>query len=332
MMKTTIKDVAKLANVSKATVSRVINNKGNVSPKVIERVREAIKQLEYVPSGVARSLINKTTGLIGLLIPDIVNPFFPALARGVEDAAHQYGYTVVLCNSDNDIQTEERYIEKMQQQSVDGMILVTANWLPISNRLSRMQFPIVICDRYKKDMLMDSVTVDNFLAGFEATEYLIHKGHKDIVYISTSDSIDSIWQREKGYKAAMKKHSLNINVQYGSLSIESGFLVTEQLLRSHIPSAIFTANDLVALGAMKAIQQKGLRIPEDIAILGCDDIMFASISSPTLSTIQQPAYQMGVKAMELLVQKINGDTTVKNITLEHKLILRESTEGMELNV
>jgi len=328
-MKATINDVAKLANVSKATVSRVLNQKGNVSPKVVQRVEEAIKQLNYIPSGIARSLINRTTGLIGLLIPDIVNPFFPMLARGVEDAAHQYGYTVLLCNTDNDIQTEERYLQKMQQQSVEGMILVSANWLSISERLSTSQLPIVVCDRYRKDFFIDSVTVDNFQAGFEATQYLIDKGHQDIVYISTSDSIESIWQRESGYKAAMRKHSLNENVQYGTLTIESGYEVTQSLLRTHIPSAIFTANDLVALGAMKAVQHKGLRVPEDVAIFGCDDIMFASISSPPLSTIQQPAYQMGVKAMELLIGKINGEREVRNITLEHKLIIRESTEGKE---
>jgi DNA-binding LacI/PurR family transcriptional regulator len=331
-MKATINDVARLAKVSKATVSRVINNKGNVSKEIVERVEKAIKELNYVPSGIARSLINKSTGLIALVIPDIVNPFFPMLARGVEDAAHRLGYTVLLCNTDNDNNTEKQYIQMLQRQSVEGMIVVSVNWEFVKNSLSQTQLPIVVCDRFRKDIEIDSVTVDNYRAGFEATEYLISKGHKDIVYISTSRDIESIWQRERGYRAAMDAYSLPPNVQYGSLSIESGYQVTQSLLRSNIPTAIFTANDVVALGAMKAIHEKGLRIPEDIAILGCDDIIFANISNPSLSTIQQPAYQIGVKAMELLYEKINGSKEVKHIIVEHKLILRESTEGKGQNV
>jgi DNA-binding LacI/PurR family transcriptional regulator len=332
-MRITINDVAKYAKVSKATVSRVLNNKGNVSPEVAQRVKEAVEVLNYVPSGVARSLVSKTTGLIGLVIPDIVNPFFPMLARGVEDAAHRLGFTLLLCNTDNDLQTEQGYINKLQQQRVEGIILVSSNWRFISNILSNTNFPIVACDRFRKDISIDSVVVDNYRAGFEATEYLISKGHRDIVYISTSSTIESIWQREQGYLAAMSKHSLNPNVQYGTLSIESGYQITNSILRHSLPSAIFTSNDLVAFGAMRAIHEKGLSIPDDIALLGCDDIVFAEISNPSLSTIRQPVYQMGVKAMELLYNRIhNYDTPTKNITLKPKLILRESTEGKNRNV
>ncbi|MGV3488168.1 MAG: LacI family DNA-binding transcriptional regulator [Tuberibacillus sp.] len=328
-MKVTISDVAKRAGVSKATVSRVINNKTNVADDVRIRVTHAIKQLGYEPSGIARSLVSKKTGIIGLVIPDITNPFFPTVARGVEDAAHHHGYSVMLCNTDNDPTIETGYIRKLLDHQVEGIILVSTT-LDETRRewFQRIQTPLVLCDRYSSLINLDTVSVDNFKAGYDATKHLIAKGHRHILHISTQYNIPSLSNREAGYIEAMQESDLEPNIVYGFLTFESGYQVIDSLEEYQMPTAVFAANDLMALGAMRAFREKGIDVPKDIEIIGCDDILPSRLSTPTLTTILQPAYQMGVRAIELLHERIEGYTgEARKVILDYKFIPRESTGG-----
>lgn len=328
-MAVTITDVAKLAGVSKATVSRVINNKDNVAEDAKLRVTEAINQLGYEPSGIARSLVNKKTGIIGLILPDITNPFFPAVARGVEDAAHHHGYSVMLCNTDNDQEIETGYIKKLLDHQVEGMVLMSTTLDGTrSEWFNRFKIPLVLCDRYSSLIKLDSVSVDNFSAAYDATCFLIKKGHKNILHISTQYHIPSLNEREQGYIQAMKESHLEPAILYGSLTFESGYQVVKTIDHRDIPTAVFAANDLMALGALRAFRDEGIQVPKDLEMIGCDDILSSRISYPSLTTILQPAYQMGVRAVDLLHERIQGYRgESRKIVLDYKFIPRESTGG-----
>jgi DNA-binding LacI/PurR family transcriptional regulator len=326
-MKATILDVAELAKVSKATVSRVINNKNNVSGEVRERVIQAIKELGFRPSGIARSLVHRKTKSLGLILPDITNPFFPALARGVEDAAHRYGYTVFLCSTDNEPEIERGYIDKLEEQQVEGIVLISSD-KQLTHELQNMSIPFVLCDRWSNSSPIDIVTVDHYRGAYEAVEYLLNLGHQFIAHIAGPPNVQSAEKRKMGYTDAIIKAGLEPFVRHGSFSYESGYQVMASLLQEGHPTAVFAANDLMALGAIQAIEDAGLSVPRDIAIFGCDDIFVAQISKPPLSTIMQPAYQMGVCALEMLHERIEGlREEPKKIILEHRLVIRHSCGG-----
>lgn len=328
-MKATILDVAKMANVSKATVSRVLNNKANVSEEIKERVFKAIEALDFRPSAIARSLVNKRTKMIGLVLPDITNPFFTYLARGVEDAAHRHGYTVFLCNSDNESDVESWYIEKLKDQQVDGIILISSSSDEEKFQVLRnSRIPWVLCDRINPQAPVDAVTVDNYEGAVSVVEYLIGKGHKKILHLAGPALAQSAEHRREGYLAKMKESGLTPSVHYGSFTYESGYQVMKNLLREEKPTAVFAANDLMAIGAIKAIEELGLKVPDDIAIIGCDDIFLAELYKPALTTLAQPAYQMGVKSMDLLHERIEGLAgPPKHVILNQRLIIRQSCGG-----
>lgn len=328
-MKATIVDVARAANVSKATVSRVINNKTNVSEEVKKRVLAAIEELQFRPSAVARNLSNSMTNMIGLIMPDITNPFFPVLARGIEDAAHTMGYTLFLSNTDNDPDVELEYVRKMAEQQVAGIILISSSFTgKRASELMAFNIPIVLCDRSGSETPFDTVTIDHYKAAYEAVAYLIGKGHRNICHLSGPVSAETADFRIKGYVDAMKDANLTPVVSYGMFSYESGYQQMNEVLEKgtgDIPTAVFGGNDLIALGAIHAIEKTGRSVPGDIAVIGFDDILFAQMSKPLLSTVNIPAYQLGVTAMKLMDDRIKGvRVKKKSIVLDHKLIIRES--------
>jgi LacI family transcriptional regulator len=325
-MKLTILDVAKHAGVSKATVSRVINNNPKVNSAIRERVIATIQELGYRPSAIARSLANSTSNTLGLILPDITNPYFPVLARGIEDAAHRLGFTLFISNTDNDPDIEQEYIQKMVQQQVGGIILISSILGEDKvNALSQLQIPFVLCDRLIDSSPFDTVSIDNYKASHEAVTHLISQGHTCIIHLAGPSLIQSAEMRKQAYVDAMHNHGLEPMIQVGSFSYEAGFELMSSVLEEIKPSAVFAANDLIALGAMNAIQHKGLRVPQDIAMVGCDDILFAQMSNPKLSTISVPAYQIGVTAVELLAERMRGvSVEARNVVVEHKFIQRES--------
>ncbi|CAM3387840.1 LacI family DNA-binding transcriptional regulator [Marinicrinis lubricantis] len=328
-MKPTILDVAKLANVSKATVSRVINHNPKVDKNIRERVEQAIEQLGYRPSAIARNLANNTSNTIGLILPDITNPYFPVLARGIEDQAHRSGYTVIISNTDNDPRLEQEYIQMMAQQQVGGIILISSILEEEKmSELQSLQIPFVLCDRTIENTTFDIVTIDHYRAAFEAVEHLIRQGHQHICHISGPVKVQTAETRKQAYLDAMEAAGLIPVVRVGSFSYEAGYSQMLSILNEYEPSALFAANDLIAFGAINALQSKGMKVPDDVAVIGCDDITFAGMYKPALSTISVPAYQIGATSVELLESRMKGvRNDAKQVVLEHSFSWRETCIG-----
>ncbi|UVI30149.1 LacI family DNA-binding transcriptional regulator [Paenibacillus spongiae] len=330
-MKPTILHVAERAQVSKATVSRVLNNNPQVKEEIKERVLQAIEELGYRPSAIARNLATSRTNMIGLILPDITNPYFPVLARGIEDAAHRLGYALFISNTDNEPALEREYIRKMVEQQVGGIILISSvmDEETVSD-LSSLRMPIVLCDRVIDNAPFDAVLIDDYKAAYEAVNYLIGQGHTRIAHLAGPKDIQSAENRKNGYLDAMREANLEPFISLGSFSYESGLHQMGAVLDDYRPTALFASNDLLALGAMQEIHRRGMSVPQNVAIIGCDDIPFSRMSRPLLSTISIPAYQIGVTAVQLLDDQIKGVSSgAKNVIMEHKLIHRETSGGVD---
>ncbi|SJZ32816.1 transcriptional regulator, LacI family [Selenihalanaerobacter shriftii] len=337
-MGVTIKDIAKESGVSITTVSRVLNDKPDVSSKTKEKVKEVIDRLGYKPSGVARGLVLQKTYTIGLIIPDISNPFFPEVARGIEDKAKEMDYSVIFCNTDNDHLAEKEAIKLMKSKQVDGILLS----LSIENKeelkkLEEDDFPVVQIDRKVPNSELPSVTIDNVLSAYNATEHLIQLGHTQIVHITGDLGTKTAQDRLKGFKKAINGSEISYKEEWileGDYSKESGYNLMKSLLKEPPqPTAIFAANDLMAIGAYGAAYDLGLEIPEDISIVGHDDIDIASVIRPGLTTMVQPKYELGKKAAEILIDELERkNIDKKDEILQPKLIERDSTRECSDNV
>jgi LacI family repressor for deo operon, udp, cdd, tsx, nupC, and nupG len=332
-----ISDVAKLANVSTATVSRVISNSATVKKETTDKVMKAINKLNYQPNVLARQLRRLETKTILVVVPDISNTFFSKILRGIESIAIQNGYQVLLGDADNNVERESSYLNILRQRKADGMILLTARMeqslvVEISN-----EFPVVLACEYIEGSDIPTVSIDNISSARKATDYLISLGHKRIGFISGPLDVVLSRDRLKGFRQAMNQNEIPVDsylIQEGDFSYESGFnLMNKYLALKNPPTAIFAANDEMAIGAIKASKAKGFSIPEDISVVGFDDIKFASIVEPSLTTIRQPTYEIGVKAMELLIGLINKDELQKEqYMLEDQLIIRESCQEIKCNL
>ena len=321
----TMREVAKLAGVSVATVSRVLNQNGYVNQETEKRVKEAIQTLNYKPNEVARSLYKKSSRTIGLIVPDISNPFFPELVRAVEDVMNIYDYTVILCNSDEKGDKEKEYIDILKQRYVDGIILTT-NQLT-SEELSHINVPVVVLDR-PLDHSFPSVVANNYEGARMATNYLYKQGCRRIAHIQGTLHVVNALERFRGYQDEMKSLGLwdETLVFIGNYQMSEAKIATMEALTNQKIDGIFAGNDVMAAGALKAAQQLGLRVPEDLAIIGYDNIPLAEMTTPELTTISQPIYDMGAIAARLLVKKIEGKPIDQiHHVLPVKLVRREST-------
>ncbi|MEA2020878.1 MAG: LacI family DNA-binding transcriptional regulator [Candidatus Caldatribacteriota bacterium] len=333
-MNTTIKDVAKLAGVHPSTVSRVINNDSRISEKTKNKVIYVINKLGYTPNAIARGLKTKRTNTIGMLIPDITNPFFADLARGVEDAANESGFNVILCNSDEKLEKERTYLEILKEKRVDGLILGSVHIKDKSIfRLEKIKYPYILVSRDIEGLDKNCIIVNDIAGGIMATEHLIKLGHRKIAHITGPLKVRSAINRLEGYRIALKKNHIEYKeelVEEGDFRIAGGYKAMKKLLKlPELPTAIFTANDLVAMGAMQAIQQKKYHIPRDFCIIGFDDIKLASFVFPALSTIRQPMLEMGALAVKTLLRIIKGgEFNQKKVILKPELIVRESCRGL----
>jgi DNA-binding LacI/PurR family transcriptional regulator len=330
MIMSNIQDVAKLAKVSVATVSRVLNNSELVSEKTRDMVNEAIRKLNYQANLVARNLRRSETRLILVLLPSISNPFYSRIVKGIEDVAHKNGYNVMLCNTDSDVNRERVYIDLLKNRISDGVILMAPEIEKSELSDIGKNFPVVQCCEYKEGANVSHVSIDNFSAAYKATKHLINIGHKRIALISCKNKFNSTFQREKGFKKALEESGIQPDdsaVQYGDYGFKSGLRAGHQLLAlKERPTAVFAISDLMAIGVMKAAKEHGLRIPEDLAVMGFDNISFSSMYDPMLSTIAQPKHDLGRAAMELFLKQIRGEQEhSEDIFLEHELIIREST-------
>ncbi len=329
----TIHDVARKAGVSSATVSHVINKSRYVAPKTRRKVLDAIETLQYRQNAVARSLRRNRTGTIGLMISDISNPYFSDLVRGVEDAVYERedNCNLILCNTDENPEKERLYLEVLLEKRVDGLILAPVGGnIELLQELAKSNFPLVMVDRYVPDVSADSVVVDNRSAAFALTDHLIQLGHRRIAVIMAELSASSIEDRVDGYREAHKDAGIALDPNlfvHSNSNIESAKHAGATLLASEsAPSAVFCTNNFMTLGMVRALNEFGIRCPEDIAIVGFDDFPLADVFHPPLTVAAQPAYEIGQEATKLLFDRVSrkGSRRATKRTLETSLLFRES--------
>ena len=330
--KATIEDVAKHSNVSIATVSRIINNKEEgYNEKTKKRVMDTIKNLNYSPDLLARSMITKKTNMIGVIIPDIRNPFYPSLSRGIEDIAQGLGMNILLLNSDLEDKKANSHIETCIKLKVDGIIITSQQLTSVGlNCINQHKTPLLRLGSADGINEYNIVDTDLYLGGYIATEYLIKLGHTRIACIDSYISEISHLSRTEGYLKALRDNNITIDydlIVKSDSSEQGGRVAMNNLLKSKKPfTAVFIQNDVMALHAYQVIKEAGLLIPDDISIVGFDDISFSQISDPPLTTIEQPKYEMGCEAMKMLKFLIdNPGEKIKKKIFQPKLIVRNST-------
>lgn len=327
-MKVTIYDVAEKAGVSIATVSKVINNTGNMREETRKRVLKIIDEMEYYPSLMATALTGKATQTLGLLVPDISNPFFSAMARSIEDRAHEQGFSVIMCSIDGDADKERKYIELLQRKQVDGLIVAsTFHNKEMQDNLTKNGIPIIMLAY--DDATLDSsiVSVDDFKGGYEAASHLFTNGHRDIAIIAEHTHSSDL--RIYGFKVALEARGIELkadNIIRVTASIPNGKESFEKMVRrktNGFPTAIFACNDLLAIGIIQGATEKGYKIPKDLAIVGFDNTILATTTVPGLTTIAQPIGKMANKTVDLLVEQIIENKRIKKrILFDPELIVR----------
>lgn len=330
----TLKEVAKYAKVSITTVSRVMNEADKVNPETRERVQRVMRELDYQPNRVAQRLRTSKgqSKLLGLIIPDIQNQFYSSIVRGVEDVAYGKDYAVILCNSDENPTKERFYLDVLQSESVDGVILPPIHqYSKVVEGLIESGVPVVCVDRKLVREAVDTVVVNNEKGGYLAVKHILDFGHKRIAILTSSSQFSSFDERLTGYKNALKDHNIALDdelIKEGDpRSTESAYLFTKELLRlSNPPTAIFATNNLMTLGVLEAVHEEQLNVPDDISIVGFDDMPWARAISPPLTVIKQPGYEMGRRATELLFQRFEDPKREPvQIIMEPTLIIRKST-------
>ncbi len=332
-MSATIYDVAREANVSMATVSRVVNGNPNVKPSTRKKVLEAIDKLGYRPNAVARGLASKKTTTVGVIIPDIASILFAELARGIEDIATMYDYNIILSNSDQNKEKEIRLMNTMLGKQVDGVVFMGGKLGDeVIEEFKNSPVPVVLAATIDENRGTPSVNIDYEAASFEAVNALIEKGHKNIAAV-TGPLEDPINGQLKfsGYRQAMEGAGIEIKdgyVSVGDLSYESGLQAVESFLQlPERPTAIFVGTDEMALGVIHGIQDAKLSVPNDIEIIGFDNTRLATMVRPTLSTVVLPMYDIGAVSMRLLTKLMNKEEVdEKNVILPHRIEYRESTK------
>lgn len=325
-------EVARRARVSISTVSRTINQTGKISEKTQEHVRRVMREMGYKPNRVARRLrAGGKCHLIGLIIPNIQNPFFADLARGVEDVAYRNNFAVLLCNYDEDPAKERFYLDVMQQESVDGVILPPIHEKdPAVLRVAQSGMPIVCVDRALAGASLDQVEIDNHRGAFEAVSHLVARGHTRIGMISGPADSSTGRERLAGYRHALADAGLAVSpdlVRYGDYKQASGRdLARDLLARRHPPTALFISNNLMTIGALEVVAERKLQIPRDLALLSFDDLPLAAVFNPPLSVVRQPAYEVGRSAADLLFKRLEDPSRpATSLKLLPELVLRAST-------
>ncbi|TCP25588.1 LacI family transcriptional regulator [Scopulibacillus darangshiensis] len=333
---TKLRDVAKLAKVSTATVSRVLSNAGNVTEKTRRKVLAAMEDLNYQPNFLGRQLRKMETKTILVVVPDIANTFFSKVLRGIESVANKNGYQVLMGDSQNKSENESEYLNHLRYKQVDGVILLTARTTPHLVEELSDSYPIVLACEYLEGSNIPTVSIDNISSARKITSHLIKLGHHRIAHIAGPKNVILGRDRLKGFEQALAQNNLEIDqilIQEGDFTYESGYRLMKKLLAlQNPPTAVFAANDEMAIGAIKAIKHCQLSVPEDIAVVGFDDIQMASIFEPELTTVAQPTFEIGSTAMALLLSLMKKEKlNMKQFVLEEQMIVRESC-GAKSNV
>ncbi|WP_166239472.1 LacI family DNA-binding transcriptional regulator [Paenibacillus turpanensis] len=337
-MKTiTVYDIAKEANVSVATVSRVLNDTAPVKHSTREKVNAVIKKYQFQPNALARSLISKATGMIGMILPDITNPFFPEVFKGAENEARANGYTIFLCNSGGDYRRESDYLSVLKEKRVDG-ILFLGGRINLSRCSPEMvnevvelsqQIPMILINGSLPKSGLHRVMADEAAGAEMAVQHLIELGHQEIAFIGGVDYMTPTIHKVKAFKKKMLENRLRIReewILHQDFSVKSGKELMTRLLQGHErPSAVFCVNDFNAVGAVKAAIEHGLTIPGEMSIVGYDDTPLSTTLIPELTTVTQQTYELGRQSVQLLHQMIHGEKIKKITALQPQLVVRQST-------
>ena len=330
-----IKDIARLANVSHPTVSRALHHSGLVNPETAERIRRIAVESGYRPSAVARSLVTSKTHTVGVVVTSIADPFVAGVVAGIEDEANAHEYSVFLANSNADPAREIKVVRSFEERRVDG-IIVTASRVGAlyADVLSQVRIPVVLLNNEHPSEFVHSVRIADYEAGRQAARHLRDLGHRRIAYIGDRYGRSSDTERFSGYRATLDEADIPFQpdlVVHGDGLPEGGALAMERLLQlPDLPSAVFCFNDMTAIGALKAARMHGLEVPRDISIIGFDDLFFAQYTEPPLTTIRQPEHEMGRLAMETLLKLLGGNEAEQSIKVPGELIVRQSTARYEV--
>ncbi len=330
----TMHQIAKAAHVSLGTVSHVLNETAPVRDTLKKRVLDAIASLGYRPNQLSRGLRLNRTSLIGVVIPDITNPFFPAVVRGIEDVAYKNSFRLVLCNADNDSAKEAAYLNDLRSFLPAGIVVFPSLDSIVSPNSSSP--PIVCVDSRPKGWKGDSVTVANIVGGRQAARHLLEMGHRQFGVVSVSNNLTVFKDRLKGFLSCTKEAGIHVEpayVQEAFFDRASGYAAGQRLLKlTPRPTAIFAASDMMAIGVLAAVRDAGLRCPEDVSVVSFDGLDLSEMTFPALTSIVQPSYELGAVAAQLLLDRIQGlDTPAQHIVLETKLALRDSVARLEVS-
>ncbi|WNR43123.1 LacI family DNA-binding transcriptional regulator [Paenibacillus roseipurpureus] len=332
-MKATIYDVAREAGVSIAAVSQVMNGKGKISEERRAEILKVMEKLNYQPSVIASALTGKKTYTLGLLVPDISNPFFAEIARAVEDQGHEMGYSLVICSTDNKDERVERYLSLLQQKSVDGMIIGTGmDNKEMLKPLMDRSIPIVMIAREMQDLALHTVVCDDFVGGCMAAQHFVALGHKRLAILAEHTKVTSSRERVKGFVHTLEEAGMTLsdhhvrNCRYTAEDGKREALELLELPPAERPTALFCCNDMLAIGALQAAKQLKLRVPEDVSVVGFDNTILASVTDPPLTTIAQPIEPMGKKVVDLLLLELKKKSQDKQrVVMRPELIVRQST-------
>ncbi|WP_068614129.1 LacI family DNA-binding transcriptional regulator [Paenibacillus tuaregi] len=334
-MNPTIKDVAKKANVSIATVSRVLNNLTGYSDKTKQKVLRTIEEMGYQPNAIARGLINKRTQTIGVLFPNVSSSFSSAILHGVEEFAHIHNYSVVVCNTDEDGKRTLKCLQVLREKQVDGIVFSSEVLKEeYYQAMEAMRIPVVLVSSETEIPSVPYVKVDDRRAAYEAVEYLIHKGHKHIAMISGSEA-DPIagLPRIEGYMKALADHDIPFRQEYmfyGDFGFDSGCAAAEQLfVKAPGCTAVFAASDEMAIGVLSMAARHGVRVPDDLSVIGYDNVKLAEMVVPPLTTVNQPLIEMGSEACQKLIYMIETGEAAKHTTVPHHIVERQTVRALD---
>ncbi|MCL1950661.1 MAG: LacI family transcriptional regulator [Turicibacter sp.] len=326
-MGVTLKDVSKEAGVSIATVSNIINNKEKfVSPHIKEAVNKAIQKLNYKPNYAARSLVSSKSQSVGLIIPDITNPFFAELAKGIEKNLARAGYITFLCNTYENGQLEKKYLDELVARNVDGLIIcgLSSRNAEVLRNLEVQNIPYIVLDNRIKQ-IKKSIEINDYDGGQIAANHLVGRGHKHLAFIGCTGQFDNIKDRHRGYSDVLTNNDIKLSVFQTELTTDGGRLVAADVIDSGA-TGVFCGNDLIAVGLYEIARQKGIKIPEELSIIGFDDISFAEIMQPKLTTIRQSRRSITLEATTHLIAMMqDAQYTFENVVLPIHLVEREST-------
>ena len=331
----TIKDLARILKVSTSTVSRALKDHPDISKETKEQVNKLAKELKYKPNAIALSLRSKHSNIIGVIIPQIVHHFFSSVISGIEDVANKSGYHVMICQSNESFRREVMNVQALYSSRVDGVLVSMSKETQTYNHFKDIingGTHVVFFDRICDEIDTDRVVVDDEKGAYDATKYLIETGCRNISHLSASQHMLIGRKRRKGYEKALKKYNLSIHEDLIRKcdNYDDALKITKELLESPTPpDGVFAVNDLTALGAMKAIKDKGLKIPEDVSVIGFTDGLVSQVSDPKLSTVEQHGYEIGQKSMEILLKRIKDDVddfTPTTKVIKTNLVIRESTK------